>query len=77
MLIYVKPFVGADGDCPPFTLYSCGGEGIIYQHHPWKLTLEAQDINKLIRDTNNIKVKRLFQTDLLYYLLVWYASLHR
>ncbi|XP_077324510.1 gem-associated protein 5 isoform X2 [Lithobates pipiens] len=55
---------GTEGDGPSFTLYSCGGEGIIFQHHPWKLTLEAQDINKLIRDTNNITHKLPAHTEL-------------
>ncbi|XP_066446558.1 gem-associated protein 5 [Eleutherodactylus coqui] len=55
---------GAEGDRPPFTVYSCGGEGIIFQHNPWKLTTEAQDINKLIRDTNDIKHKLPSHTEL-------------
>ncbi|KAM4748780.1 gem-associated protein 5 [Rhinophrynus dorsalis] len=55
---------GAEGDRPPFTLYSCGGEGVIYQHNPWKLTAEANDINKLIRDTNNIKHKLPTHTEM-------------
>lgn len=45
-----------EGDRPSLTLYSCGGEGIVLQHNPWKLSGEAFDINKLIRDTNSIKV---------------------
>ncbi|XP_043925480.1 gem-associated protein 5 isoform X2 [Protopterus annectens] len=48
---------GGDGDKPFVTLYSCAGEGIILQHNPWKLTVEAHDINKLIQDTNAIKYK--------------------
>ncbi|KAG8438880.1 hypothetical protein GDO86_005173 [Hymenochirus boettgeri] len=55
---------GADGDRPPYSLYSCGGEGIIYQHNPWKLNAESCDINKLIRDTNNIKHKLPVHTEL-------------
>lgn len=50
------PHVGGEGDRPSLTLYSCGGEGIVLQHNPWKLSGEAFDINKLIRDTNSIKV---------------------
>ncbi|XP_072256588.1 gem-associated protein 5 isoform X2 [Pyxicephalus adspersus] len=61
----LPPFsFGAEGDCSKFTLYSCGGEGIIFQHHPWKLSLEAQDINKLIQDTNDIKHKLPVHTEL-------------
>ncbi|XP_069825049.1 gem-associated protein 5 [Dendropsophus ebraccatus] len=61
----LPPFsFGAEGDRPPFTLYSCGGEGVIFQHNPWKLTMEAQDINKLIRDTNDIKHKLPLHTEL-------------
>ncbi|KAG8579610.1 hypothetical protein GDO81_010965, partial [Engystomops pustulosus] len=61
----LPPFsFGAEGDRPPFTLYSCGGEGIIFQHNPWKLTMEAQDINKLIRETNDIKHKLPSHTEL-------------
>lgn len=48
--------IGGEGDRPSLTLYSCGGEGIVLQHNPWKLGGEAYDINKLIRDTNSIKV---------------------
>ncbi|XP_048399577.1 gem-associated protein 5 isoform X2 [Stegostoma tigrinum] len=48
---------GGDGDGPGVTLYSCAGEGIILQHNPWKLTTDAQDINRLIRETNGIKHK--------------------
>lgn len=47
-----------DGDRPSLTLYSCGGEGVVLQHNPWKLSGEAHDINRLIRDTNCIKVSR-------------------
>lgn len=50
------PHVGGEGDRPSLTLYSCGGEGIVLQHNPWKFSGEAFDINKLIRDTNSIKV---------------------
>uniref|UniRef100_A0AAR2JW11 Anaphase-promoting complex subunit 4 WD40 domain-containing protein n=1 Tax=Pygocentrus nattereri TaxID=42514 RepID=A0AAR2JW11_PYGNA len=46
---------GGSGDKPTYSLYSCGGEGVIYQHDPWKLSAEASNIDKLIRDTNNIK----------------------
>ncbi|XP_041050023.1 gem-associated protein 5 [Carcharodon carcharias] len=48
---------GGDGDGPGMMLYSCAGEGIILQHNPWKLTADAQDINRLIRETNGIKHK--------------------
>ncbi|XP_043560145.1 gem-associated protein 5 [Chiloscyllium plagiosum] len=48
---------GGDGDGPGVSLYSCAGEGIILQHNPWKLTADAQDINRLIRETNGIKHK--------------------
>ncbi|XP_051869754.1 gem-associated protein 5 [Pristis pectinata] len=45
------------GDGPALTLYSCAGEGIILQHNPWRLTADAQDINRVIRETNGIKHK--------------------
>ncbi|XP_063303907.1 gem-associated protein 5 [Pelobates fuscus] len=56
--------LAAEGEKPAFTLYSCGGEGIIYQHNPWKLNAEAHDINKLIRDTNDIQHKLPIHTEL-------------
>ncbi|XP_075458280.1 gem-associated protein 5 isoform X2 [Ascaphus truei] len=55
---------GAEGEKPSATLYSCGGEGLIYQHNPWKMAAEAHDINKLIRDTNDIKHKLPTHTEL-------------
>ncbi|XP_069055725.1 gem-associated protein 5 isoform X1 [Pleurodeles waltl] len=55
---------GGEGDRPSVTLYSCGGEGIVLQHNPWKLSGEAFDINKLIQDTNNIKHKLPGRTEL-------------
>ncbi|KAM4675681.1 gem-associated protein 5 [Discoglossus pictus] len=61
----LPPFsFGAEADKPPATLYSCGGEGIIYQHNPWKLASEAHDINKLILDTNVVKHKLPMHTEL-------------
>lgn len=39
-----------------YSLYSCAGEGVILQHDPSKLSGEASDIDRLIRDTNSIKV---------------------
>lgn len=51
----VCAFSGA-GDKPDYTLYSCAGEGVIFQHDPWKLSDEASNIDKLICDTNDIKV---------------------
>ncbi|KAJ8348614.1 hypothetical protein SKAU_G00272030 [Synaphobranchus kaupii] len=55
---------GGGGDKPSFSLYSCAGEGVIFQHDPWKLAGEATDIDKVIRDTNNIKHKLSPHTDL-------------
>ncbi|XP_042354828.1 gem-associated protein 5 [Plectropomus leopardus] len=55
---------GAAGGKTPYSLYSCAGEGIILQHDPSKLSGEATDIDKLIRDTNNIKHKLSPHTDL-------------
>uniref|UniRef100_A0AAY4ECC5 Anaphase-promoting complex subunit 4 WD40 domain-containing protein n=1 Tax=Denticeps clupeoides TaxID=299321 RepID=A0AAY4ECC5_9TELE len=49
---------------PLFSLYSCAGEGVILQHDPYKLTAEATDIDKVIRDTNNVKHKLSPHTDL-------------
>ncbi|PKU31424.1 hypothetical protein llap_18272 [Limosa lapponica baueri] len=48
-----------EGEQPSVTLYSCAGEGIVFQHNPWKLNGEANDINKVIRDTNSIKAPNL------------------
>ncbi|XP_012664133.1 gem-associated protein 5 isoform X2 [Otolemur garnettii] len=56
--------LGGEGDRPSLTLYSCGGEGIVLQHNPWKLSGEAFDINKLIRDTNSIKYKLPVHTEI-------------
>ncbi|NWW82256.1 GEMI5 protein, partial [Climacteris rufus] len=55
---------GDDSEHPSVTLYSCAGEGIIYQHNPWKLSGEANDVNKLIRDTNSIKHKLPARTEI-------------
>uniref|UniRef100_A0A8D2LAI0 Gem nuclear organelle associated protein 5 n=1 Tax=Varanus komodoensis TaxID=61221 RepID=A0A8D2LAI0_VARKO len=55
---------GGDGDSPSVTLYSCAGEGTVLQHNPWKLTGEAHDINKLIRETNSIKHKLPAHTEI-------------
>ncbi|KAI9527302.1 hypothetical protein NQZ68_032173 [Dissostichus eleginoides] len=54
---------GAAGGKPSYSLYSCAGEGTILQHDPSKLSGEAADIDKLIRDTNNIKHKLSPHTD--------------
>ncbi|XP_070839743.1 gem-associated protein 5 [Chaetodon trifascialis] len=55
---------GAAGGKPSYSLYSCAGEGVILQHDPAKLSGEASDIDKLIRDTNDIKHKLSPHTDL-------------
>ncbi|XP_034539640.1 gem-associated protein 5 [Notolabrus celidotus] len=55
---------GAAGTKPSYSLYSCAGEGVILQHDPTRLSGEASDIDKLIRDTNNIKHKLSPHTDL-------------
>ncbi|XP_061473449.1 gem-associated protein 5 isoform X2 [Rhineura floridana] len=55
---------GGDGDRPSVTLYSCAGEGIVFQHSPWKLSDEAHDINKLIRETNSVKHKLPAHTEI-------------
>ncbi|XP_074527898.1 gem-associated protein 5 [Halichoeres trimaculatus] len=49
---------------PSYSLYTCAGEGVILQHDPSKLSGEASDIDRLIRDTNNIKHKLSPHTDL-------------
>uniref|UniRef100_A0A8C9WLG2 Gem nuclear organelle associated protein 5 n=1 Tax=Scleropages formosus TaxID=113540 RepID=A0A8C9WLG2_SCLFO len=59
----VPPVFGAE-DPPPFTLYSCAGEGLIFQHNPCKLSTDATDIDKLIRSTNSIKHKLSLHSDL-------------
>ncbi|TNM84420.1 hypothetical protein fugu_008598 [Takifugu bimaculatus] len=56
-------FGAAEGK-PACSLYSCAGEGVILQHDPSKLSSEASDIDKLIRDTNDIKHKLSPHTDL-------------
>ncbi|XP_007423364.1 gem-associated protein 5 isoform X2 [Python bivittatus] len=53
-----------DGDRPSITLYSCAGEGLVFQHNPWNLNGEAHDINKLIRETNSIKHKLPAHTEI-------------
>ncbi|XP_071479507.1 gem-associated protein 5-like, partial [Diadema antillarum] len=40
---------------PSHHLYSCGGDGMIYQHDPTKLDQEASNINALIKRTNNLQ----------------------
>eukprot|EP00064_Thunnus_orientalis_P005982 superscaffoldBa00000603_g5996 len=55
---------GAAGGKPSYSLYSCAGEGVILQHDPSKLSGEASDIDRLIKDTNNIKHKLSPHTDL-------------
>ncbi|XP_069510057.1 gem-associated protein 5 isoform X2 [Ambystoma mexicanum] len=61
----LPPFsFGGEGDRPSATLYSCGGEGLVLQHNPWKLSGEAFDINKLIQETNAIKHKLPGRTEM-------------
>ncbi|XP_077402822.1 gem-associated protein 5 isoform X2 [Vanacampus margaritifer] len=55
---------GASEDKASHSLYSCAGEGVILQHDPSKLSGDACDIDKLIRQTNNIKHKLSPHTDL-------------
>ncbi|XP_014731488.1 PREDICTED: gem-associated protein 5 isoform X1 [Sturnus vulgaris] len=55
---------GEESEQPSVTLYSCAGEGIVFQHNPWKLNGEANDINKVIRDTNSIKHKLPARTEI-------------
>ncbi|XP_074466018.1 gem-associated protein 5 isoform X2 [Sebastes fasciatus] len=55
---------GSAAGKPSHSLYSCAGEGVILQHDPSKLSGEASDIDKLIRDTNSIKHKLSPHTDL-------------
>ncbi|NXU85189.1 GEMI5 protein, partial [Xiphorhynchus elegans] len=55
---------GEESEQPSVTLYSCAGEGIVFQHNPWKLNGEANDINKLIRDTNSVKHKLPARTEI-------------
>uniref|UniRef100_A0A8B9H774 Gem (nuclear organelle) associated protein 5 n=1 Tax=Astyanax mexicanus TaxID=7994 RepID=A0A8B9H774_ASTMX len=60
----IPPLSFGSADKPSYSLYSCGGDGIIFQHDPWKLSGEASNIDKLIRDTNNITHKLSPHTDL-------------
>ncbi|KAG7517124.1 gem-associated protein 5 [Solea senegalensis] len=46
------------------SLYSCGGEGVILQHDPARLSGDASDVDSLIRDSNNIRHKLSPHTDL-------------
>ncbi|NXN88149.1 GEMI5 protein, partial [Bombycilla garrulus] len=55
---------GEESEQPSVTLYSCAGEGIVFQHNPWNLNGEANDINKVIRDTNSIKHKLPARTEI-------------
>uniref|UniRef100_A0A8C9WXC8 Gem nuclear organelle associated protein 5 n=1 Tax=Sander lucioperca TaxID=283035 RepID=A0A8C9WXC8_SANLU len=55
---------GAAGGKPSYSLYSCAGEGVILQHDPSRLSGDAADIDRLIRDTNSIKHKLSPHTDL-------------
>ncbi|XP_012728852.2 gem-associated protein 5 isoform X1 [Fundulus heteroclitus] len=54
---------GAEGK-QSYSLYSCAGEGVVLQHDPSRLSGEATDIDKLIRDTNNIQHKLSPHTDI-------------
>ncbi|KAK7926235.1 hypothetical protein WMY93_008545 [Mugilogobius chulae] len=47
-----------------YSLYSCAGEGTILQHDPHQLSAEAFNIDKLIKNTNNIQHKLSPHTDL-------------
>uniref|UniRef100_A0AAV2J952 Gem (nuclear organelle) associated protein 5 n=1 Tax=Knipowitschia caucasica TaxID=637954 RepID=A0AAV2J952_KNICA len=47
-----------------FSLYSCAGEGTILQHDPHQLGGDAFNIDKLIKNTNNIQHKLSPHTDL-------------
>ncbi|XP_053935308.1 gem-associated protein 5 isoform X3 [Cuculus canorus] len=58
------PLFSGEGEQPSVTLYSCAGEGIVFQHNPWKLNGEANDINKIIQDTNSIKHKLPARTEI-------------
>ncbi|KAG2456186.1 gem-associated protein 5 isoform X1 [Polypterus senegalus] len=55
---------GGEREKQSLTLYSCAGEGTIFQHNAWKLTEEATDIDKVIRETNGIKHKLQAHSDL-------------
>ncbi|XP_040929797.1 gem-associated protein 5 isoform X2 [Betta splendens] len=55
---------GAAGEKPSYSLYSCAGEGVILQHDVLKLSGEASNVDKLIRDTNDIKYKLSPHTDI-------------
>ncbi|XP_029956587.1 gem-associated protein 5 isoform X2 [Salarias fasciatus] len=54
----------SSGKPAALSLYSCAGEGVILQHDPSNLSGEASDIDRLIRDTNDIKHKLSPHTDL-------------
>ncbi|XP_022084839.1 gem-associated protein 5-like isoform X2 [Acanthaster planci] len=50
---------GVSGYC----LYSCGGDGMIYQHDPTKLGEDATNFNSLIRSANQISYMLPLRTD--------------
>ncbi|XP_072040500.1 gem-associated protein 5-like [Amphiura filiformis] len=45
----------SDSECALLHLYSCGGEGAVLQHDSSNLQGDAVNMNKLIRDANNIE----------------------
>uniref|UniRef100_A0A8C6T8T1 Gem (nuclear organelle) associated protein 5 n=1 Tax=Neogobius melanostomus TaxID=47308 RepID=A0A8C6T8T1_9GOBI len=52
------------GEMHSICLYSCAGEGTILQHDPYQLNSEAFNIDKLIKNSNNIQHKLSPHTDL-------------
>uniref|UniRef100_A0A8C6WLS4 Gem (nuclear organelle) associated protein 5 n=1 Tax=Neogobius melanostomus TaxID=47308 RepID=A0A8C6WLS4_9GOBI len=55
---------GSSKGKPAYSLYSCAGEGTILQHDPYQLNSEAFNIDKLIKNSNNIQHKLSPHTDL-------------
>ncbi|XP_070554700.1 gem-associated protein 5-like [Ptychodera flava] len=45
-------------------VYSCGGDGIVLQHNPYRIYDDAEDINNLIKKTNDIRHKIPQRTEL-------------
>uniref|UniRef100_A0A8C6WLR0 Gem (nuclear organelle) associated protein 5 n=1 Tax=Neogobius melanostomus TaxID=47308 RepID=A0A8C6WLR0_9GOBI len=56
--------IGSSKGKPAYSLYSCAGEGTILQHDPYQLNSEAFNIDKLIKNSNNIQHKLSPHTDL-------------
>ena len=55
-LCLVKRLILVAGAESVWCLYSCSGDGVIFEHIPGRLDKEAVNINNLIQRTNHMKV---------------------